>query len=62
MADVLLPVQEPRCPHCMKPFRGSFPTDSDEAPLKCPACGKTSPASAWFNYEPEPDGIEDMDD
>lgn len=62
MTDVSLPAQEPRCPHCMKPFHGSFAEDGDEAPVKCPACGEVSPASNWFVYDPNDDGVPDMKD
>ena len=62
MCDVSSPVQEPRYPHCMKPFHGSFPEDGDEAPGKCPACGETSPAAAWFAYDPDPSDVVDLDE
>jgi hypothetical protein len=46
----------------MKPFHGSFPEDGDEAPVKCPACGETSPAAAWFAYDPDPGDAVDLDE
>jgi hypothetical protein len=46
----------------MKPFHGSFPEDGDETPVTCPACGQTSPAAAWFTYEPDPDDVVDLDE
>jgi hypothetical protein len=46
----------------MKPFRGSFPTDSDEAPVTCPACGKVAPAAGWFAYDGDDDGDDDTED
>ena len=62
MSDISAAPQEPRCPHCMKPFHGSFPEDGDETPVTCPACGETSPAAAWFVYEPDPDDVVDLDE